>query len=109
MFVILEGQGDYRFGKDTHQVRAGDILGAPRGGPEFAHKLTNTGDGPLRYLAISSKASIDVCEYPDSGKFLVSSRGSGELLYIGRKRNTLDYWDGEVDQVKSRPEDASGE
>jgi uncharacterized cupin superfamily protein len=97
MFVILEGEGAYRFGADSYPVRAGDVLGAPRGGPDSAHKLTNTGESPLRYLAISSKASIDVCEYPDSGKFMVSSRGAGKLLYIGREGDTLDYWDGEED------------
>ena len=95
LFVILGGEGEYRFGEETYPVRAGTVLGAPRGGPDYAHKLTNTGDGPLRYLAISSKAAIDVCEYPDSGKFMVSSRGAGKLGFIGREDDSLDYWDGE--------------
>ena len=99
MFVILEGQGKYRFGDATYDVAAGDVLGAPRGGPEYAHKLVNTGDSPLRYLAISSRAMIDVCEYPDSGKFAVNSRdadsGKSHFVYIGREENSLDYWDGE--------------
>ena len=43
MFVILEGSGRYRFGESIYEVEAGDVLGAPCGGPEFAHKLTNTG------------------------------------------------------------------
>jgi uncharacterized cupin superfamily protein len=97
MFVILEGEGAYRFGDASYEVRAGHVLGAPRGGPEYAHKLTNTGQGPLRYFSISSKADIEVCEYPDSGKFLVSSRGAGKLRYIGREANALDYFDGEED------------
>lgn len=97
MFVILEGQGSYRFGTETHSVKAGDVLGAPRGGPEYAHKLTNTGDTPLRYLSISSKSPMDVCQYPDSNKFLAySSLGSG-LDFIGRTDTSLDYWDGEED------------
>ncbi len=32
MFIILEGEGAYRFGEETYAVKAGDVLGAPRGG-----------------------------------------------------------------------------
>jgi uncharacterized cupin superfamily protein len=32
MFVILEGEGTYRFGAESHAVKAGHVLGAPRGG-----------------------------------------------------------------------------
>jgi uncharacterized cupin superfamily protein len=66
---------------------------------EYAHKLTNNGDVPLRYLAISSKSEMDVCEYPDSGKFLVSSRRSlgedGRFRFIGHRGDSRDYWEGE--------------
>ena len=73
MFVILEGQGRCRFGEATHEVRAGDVLGAPRCRAEFAHKLTNTGGAPLKYLAIYSVATNVVLEYPDSGKLMAVS------------------------------------
>ena len=99
MFIILEGNGVYRFGDSSYQIKPGDVLGAPRGGPEFAHKITNTGNTPLKYLAISSKADTEVCEYPDSGKFLVSSRRSlgrrNSLRFIGRLADSTDYWEGE--------------
>ncbi len=99
MFVILEGQGRYRFGDRSYEVRAGDVLGAPCGGPEFAHKLTNTGPGPLKYLSISTLAETEVCEYPDSGKFGVFSRRQaavGERLrFLGRLEDGRDYWEGE--------------
>jgi uncharacterized cupin superfamily protein len=99
MFVILEGEGIYRFGSERYPVRAGDVLGAPRGGVEYAHKLTNTGDHPLKYISISTKSDIEVCEYPDSGKFMVFSKvaagGAGKLRYIGRGERSLDYWEGE--------------
>ena len=65
----------------------------------YAHKLTNTGQGPLKYLAISSKSETEVCEYPDSGKFLVSSKRSkgvdGRFRFIGRAEQSCDYWEGE--------------
>ena len=99
MFIILEGEGTYRFGAGSYQVVAGDVLGAPRGGVEYAHKLTNTGKGPLKYLSISTKSDIEVCEYPDSGKFMVQSSvaagGAGKFRYIGRDESSLDYWVGE--------------
>ena len=99
MFVILEGEADYRLGAATHKVKAGDVLGAPAGGQETAHQLINTGAGVLRYLAISTKAATEVTEYPDSGKFAVRSRAPGmdeRLRHIGREgRENIDYWDGE--------------
>ena len=98
MFIVLEGRGEYRFGDKTYTVGAGDVLGAPRGGAEKAHKLTNTGDGPLKYLSISSKADTEICEYPDSGKFMVRRTPSEPyegFHHVGRQANALDYWDGE--------------
>jgi uncharacterized cupin superfamily protein len=99
LFFILEGSGVYRFGDTKYPIKAGDVLGAPRGGPEFAHKIINTGRVPLKYLAISSKAETEVCEYPDSGKFLVSSRRSSDagrgFRFIGRAGDSCDYWEGE--------------
>ena len=101
LFVILEGSGTYRFGDQEYPVKAGDLCGAPHGGPETAHQLINTGSTTLRYLAISTMLDPEVAEYPDTGKFGTISVGegrswqNGRLLYIGRKENTLDYWDGE--------------
>lgn len=101
LFVILEGEGTYRFGKDSYPVKAGDVLAAPTGGPEHAHQIINTGSVPLKYLGVSANAAgTDVVEYPDSGKFAVSSRfdwstGKGGVRYIGRQENSLDYWEGE--------------
>lgn len=101
LFVILEGEGTYRFGPDTYPVKTQDVLAAPTGGPEHAHQIVNTGSVTLRYLGISANpGSSDVVEYPDSGKFAVSSRFdwasmSGGVRFIGRKETSLDYWDGE--------------
>lgn len=100
MFFILEGTGTYRFGDATYEVGPGDVLAAPCGGPEFAHKLTNTGAAMLRYLAISTKAETDICEYPDSGKFGVGTRSAGHRFgFIGHPEDARDYWDGEPDAV----------
>ena len=101
LFVILEGEGTYRFGTESYPVKAGDVLAAPTGGAEHAHQLSNTGSKTLKYLGISANAAgSDVTEYPDSGKFGVTSRfdwatGKGGIRYIGRKESALDYWEGE--------------
>ena len=101
MFVILEGTGTYRFGGQEYPVKAGDICGAPRGGPETAHQLINTGTGVLKYLGISTKIDPEVVEYPDSGKYAALAMWPGEdfrsahLRAIHRADSQLDYFDGE--------------
>lgn len=98
MFVILDGEGEYRFGEDRYEVKSGDVLGAPVGGPEYAHQLFNTGAGPLKYLSISSKADMDICEYPDTNKigFYGKHAGGGaRFRHITREGMSLDYDDGD--------------
>ncbi|MEZ5778220.1 MAG: cupin domain-containing protein [Paracoccaceae bacterium] len=101
LFVILAGKGEYRFGDQTYQVQAGDVLGAPMGGPDYAHQLFNTGSETLKYLVISSRADLDVQQFPDSGRFLVSSRpveGSARrrFFYKGLEADINDTFDGEI-------------
>ncbi len=105
MFVILAGEGEYRFGERRYRVQAGDVLGAPLGGVDYAHQLFNTGSEPLRYLAISSLADLDVQQFPDSGKFLVTSRpvpGSARkrFFFKGREADQQDDFEGEVTERK---------
>ncbi|MCY4461449.1 MAG: cupin domain-containing protein [Albidovulum sp.] len=101
LFVILEGEGTYRFGNAEYKVAAGYCCAAPRGGPEKAHQLINTGTSPLKYLAISTKQDPDVIEYPDSGKFAAVAVSPGanfmsaHLKFVGRKDSAVDYFDGE--------------
>lgn len=100
MFVILEGEGTYRFGDKEYPVKAGDVCAAPTGGAENAHQLINTGEKQLKYLGISTMAETEVVEYPDSGKVSVISRFdwssmSGGIRHIFRPGEPLGYFDGE--------------
>ena len=101
MFFILEGSGQVRIGSETYPVRKGDVLACPPGGPETAHQIINTGDTELKYLAVSTLIYPEICDYPDSGKFLIaeqqrSADGKVEgFRHIGRAESAVDYWDGE--------------
>ncbi|WP_075793239.1 cupin domain-containing protein [Massilia putida] len=97
MFFILQGSGELRLGDAVHPIRAGDIIACPPGGKEVAHQIVNTGTEELRYLAVSTKESPELVDYPDSGKFgiLAERPGTGErFAFIGRADQSLDYWEG---------------
>ena len=97
MFVILEGEGTLRVAAEMIPIRAGDVIDIPPG-PEYPHQIINTSDAPLKYLSISTQELPEVCEYPDSGKYVAFARVKGTLLEGGRMHRPdtdLDYWDGE--------------
>ncbi|MGA0563158.1 cupin domain-containing protein [Ancylobacter sp. VNQ12] len=96
MFLILEGEGELRFGEARYPIRAHDIIACPPGGREMAHQIINTGPRELRYLAVSTLAQVDVCEYPDSDKLLVvAGESEGGLRKIFRSEVTVGYYEGE--------------
>lgn len=99
MFMILEGTGKLRFGKDEYPLRPFDIIACPPGDQSVAHEIINTGDVDLKYLALATNIADEVCEYPDSGKVGV---------FVGEKNNRFrhlyhidkdtDYFDGETNE-----------
>jgi uncharacterized cupin superfamily protein len=92
MFFIVEGRGEVRIGAERFAVRAGDVIACPTGGPETAHQIINTGKSELRYLALSTKTTTEVCEYPDSGK--IAGFGEG-MRFVFRAGEQAGYWEGE--------------
>jgi uncharacterized cupin superfamily protein len=97
MFLILEGEGELRFGDKRYPIRKHDVIACPTGGAEVAHQIINTGTTDMRYLALSTLADVEVCEYPDSGKVSVLASRDGEpgLRKIFRAEATVDYYDRE--------------
>ena len=97
MFLILEGEGELRFGDKRYPIRRHDVIACPPGGPEVAHQIVNTGTVAMRYLSLSTLVEVDACEYPDSGKVMVvaGNRGSTKLWKMFRAENTVDYYDRE--------------
>jgi uncharacterized cupin superfamily protein len=97
MFLILEGEGELRFGDRRYAIRKHDVIACPTGGADVAHQIVNTGTATMRYLALSTKVGLEVCEYPDSQKILVSvrDRGRASLRKLFRLENSVDYYDRE--------------
>ena len=96
MFIVLEGHGTLRVAGEMLPLRTGDIAFIPPG-PEYPHQIINTSDAPLKYLSISTRESPEICEYPDSGKYLaIASLGEGKVFdALQRTTSNLGYWDGE--------------
>lgn len=102
MFFVLQGTGEVRIGNQTYPLRTGDILACPAGGSETAHQIVNTSTEELRYLAVSTTRSPEICDYPDSQKFGIYDEPRGDadgteklFRFLGRVGQGLDYWDGE--------------
>lgn len=99
MFLILEGEGELRFGDQRYPIRKHDVIACPPGGADVAHQIINTGSTTMRYLALSTLVPVETCEYPDSQKVLVvaGERGKRRLRKMFRAETTVDYYDRETD------------
>jgi uncharacterized cupin superfamily protein len=97
MFLILEGEGELRFGSTRYPIRQHDVIACPTGGPEVAHQITNTGTTPLRYLSLSNLAPVEICEYPDSAKtgVFANAPGTPRLRQLFRGGDAVGYYEGE--------------
>ena len=102
MFFILEGSGEVRIGEAVYPVKAGDIIACPPGGKETAHQFINTGATEMKFLAVSTRLSPEIAEYPDSGKFGIlaefpSDAGDAPQMFrfVSRESQSIDYWEGE--------------
>ena len=102
LFLVLAGEGTYRLGEESLPITKGDVISAPAGNAATAHQIVNTSSADLALIAISTRHDPEVVDQPDSGKFLVVSRVpadtgflGADLVYVGRRENTLDYWDDE--------------
>lgn len=102
MFFVLEGTCEVKIGETVYLIRQGDIVALPPGGKETTHVITNTGSVELKYFAVSTKISPEICEYPVTGKFGVMAEfpagADGKpsfFRYVGRESIASDYWEGE--------------
>ena len=97
MFVVIEGSGTLRVAGEMLPLVAGDVVFIPPGA-EYPHQIINSSDAPLKYLSISTRDMPEICEYPDSGKYMAwcnTPEGGEGFGASQRAVNDLDYWDGE--------------
>ena len=97
MFLVLEGEGELRFGSQRYRIRKHDVIACPTGDAGVAHQIINTGSTTMRYLSLSNVEEVEVCEYPDSSKIGVfaGSSGGASLRGLHRTSSAVDYYDGE--------------
>ena len=97
MFLILEGEGELRFGDQRFAIREHDVIACPTGGPEVAHQIVNTGSADMRYLSLSNNEALEVCEYPDSSKVAVfaSETGTPRLRKLFLSETEVEYYERE--------------
>lgn len=94
MFLVLEGEGELRFGSERYRIGKHDVIACPTGGPEVAHQIINTGSTDMRYLALSNLENVEVCEYPDSNKvgIFASEPRSPPLRKLFHAETDVEYY-----------------
>ncbi len=96
MFFIVRGNGKLRYGAESRAIRAGDFIACPTGGAETAHQIINDSNAELIYISVSTKATAEICEYPDSKK--IGAYGGPmdkRLRHMTMASANVDYWKGE--------------
>ena len=83
--IVLEGTPTLRDPDGERELRRGDVVCFPTG-EQGAHQLR----GPGTVMILSASRSLEVTEYPDSGKIGVSHPRK-----IFRLADAGQYWDGE--------------
>ncbi len=96
MFFILEGEGVLRFGPNEYPLRKHDVIACPPGNRDVAHQIINTGTVDLRYLALSTRDTSEVAEYPDSDKIgvMTGDYGNRDVNLMFRSTDGVDYLSG---------------
>ena len=97
LLVVLSGRPRLRTPGGERDLVAGDVVSFPAG-REGAHQLINATSAPVRYLMVSTTASADLIEYPDSGKVgaLGGSWGEpGAVAHMFSADQQVGYFDGE--------------
>ena len=98
---VVSGSGTLRTQRESFEIVEGNYVALPVG-ESGARQVTNSSDGPLRHLCISTMIEPEIIGYPDSGKFGLFA-GSAPFGSMNRRTLTkflpeeaqTDYWGGE--------------
>jgi len=99
LFVILEGEATLRSPEGYQTISKGDVIFFEEGS-SGTHQLYNHSDEPFIYIDIRTRANIDVCEYPDSGKISILP-----AMDIFEERSKVSYYTGEEDVKNKWPKE----
>jgi len=91
--VVVAGTPTLRTPEGERTLEPGDVVAFPEG-EAGAHQLRNDSDSPFRVLIGSTKSTLNVAGYPDSGKLLIDAPAHARRNML-RDAPELDYWDGE--------------
>jgi uncharacterized cupin superfamily protein len=98
LLIVLRGRPTLRTADGMRELEPGDFVHFPKGAAG-AHQVVNRSDEPARYLVGSSNVSVEICEYPDSGKVAAFSRLDSQrgerLVTVHRLDDAVDYMTGE--------------
>jgi uncharacterized cupin superfamily protein len=93
--LVLEGTAVVRTPDGERRAERGELV-CFAAGPDGAHKLSNSGEAPVRALMFSSSREPAVAVYPDSDKIGVWVPGGAANVMVRRAHGNLDYYDGEA-------------
>lgn len=97
LFLVLEGKAMLRQANHFKEVSQGDLIFFVNL-PEGAHQFYNHTDQSFRFLALSTKDPLDICEYPDSEKISVNS-----LSKVFKIDSEVDYFKDEEHPRRNWP------
>ena len=96
LFYVISGEAKLRTPDGFTKIEAGDLAFFEEG-ETGAHQVYNHSNEPCVYLDIRTMPSIDVCEYPDSGKvniipYMEIFEKSAQVSYFTGEENVADKW-----------------
>lgn len=93
-FYVLSGRCVLRVDDERHTMSVGDYVCFPAG-TRIAHCFENPYDEPCRVMAIGARLADEIAVYPDSRKVKIRAMG----LIVPLPEQTLDYWQGEAEEI----------
>ncbi|MGH2920601.1 MAG: cupin domain-containing protein, partial [Gaiellaceae bacterium] len=94
--LVLSGTLTVRHPDGETELGSGDLASFLEG-PAGAHKLTNKGAEPVRFVMMSTKIDPSMGVYPDSDKIAGWPRpGEQKDRIMVRRESNVDYWDRET-------------
>jgi uncharacterized cupin superfamily protein len=97
LLIVLSGRPALRTPAGERDLEEGEVVAFPPGS-DGAHQLINKTAYPVRYVIVSTMASADVVEYPDSGKVAAMGGAWGTpeaIAHMFSADNQVGYFDGE--------------